>query len=142
MVLCLLAVGKPSVAGTITFTESSFLTPPADTVVLGTESSTATTVSGERRISLQVDPFESVNHYELVDGFSFDPSAQGAVTSASFSIDFRRAFTSEPTATQVTVWIVAQQDGVTHAQFGAVTGSTTFVKFSNADITLLFPWID
>ncbi len=140
--MCAVVIGPQAIAGTITFTESDFLTPPVDTVVLGTGSSVGSTVSGERRISLQVDPFESVNHYEPVDGFSFDPSAQGAVTSASFSIDFRRTFTSNPLATQVTVWMVAQQGGVTHAEFGAVTASTTLVNFSNADITSLFPSID
>ncbi len=141
-VLCLLAVATPSVAGTITLTESSFLTPPADTIVLGTGSSTATTVSGYRNISLAVDPGEGRNHYELIDGFSYDPSAQGAVTSASFSIDFRRTFSSTPLATQTALWMVVQQGGTTYDEFATVTTSTSFVNFTNTDITALFPLVD
>ena len=78
----------------------------------------------------------------MIDGFSFDPSSQGAVTSASFSIDFRRTFTSNPGATQVVALMVVQQDGVTHNVFGAVTTSTSLVNFFEADITALFPSVD
>ena len=140
--ICAVVSGPLAVAGTITFTENNFLTAPADTVIAGTGSSTATTVSGYRNISLTVGPFQSVSHLELIDGFSFDPSSQGAVTSASFSIDFRRTFTSNPGATQVVALMVVQQDGVTHNVFGAVTTSTSLVNFFEADITALFPSVD
>jgi hypothetical protein len=147
----LLALQGATRAGTIAFFEGDFLTAPAQTFVSGTGESTATTpLSGGnpgsyRDISLALDVDESRLHFELVDGFVFDPSAQGAATSVSVSYDVRRTFTSTPLATQVAQFIAVEQDGVVRNFFGGVTTSTTFVDFSVADIVPLFAdvnWID
>ncbi len=146
-----LPVAGPAAAGSITFFEGDFLAPPALTFVSGTGESTATTpVSGGnpgsyRDISLALDIGEGRLHVEFVDGFVYDPSAQGAATSVSLGYDVRRTFTSTTEATQVAQFIAVEQDGIVRTFLGGTTTSTGFVNFAVADIVPLFGdvnWID
>ncbi|MGB0630647.1 MAG: hypothetical protein ACPGRZ_08130 [Alphaproteobacteria bacterium] len=129
-------------------TESDFLLPPADVQVSGAGSSTATTpLSGGnpgsyRDISLALNVGEGRAHFELVDGISFDPSAQGAISSVAVQYDVRRTFTSTFDALQVARYVVAEQGGVWHTHFGGVTTSASFTTFAVADLVPLLPGVD
>jgi hypothetical protein len=115
----------------------------------GATASASTLTSGGnpgnlREIYLTVGPFDSAISAQIFDVMSITPAIDGAVTSASWSIDARRTANSIPTAPQIAAGIVVQQDGVTRAQALGTNSTTSWQNFSAADIVSLFPdvnWI-
>lgn len=136
----------------ITYSTGDFLSNEWSSVIDAgsTGTSTATTQSSGgnpdafRRVSLTVDPSESVTNSQLWDIAVFTPMTQGSISSVSLGYDISRVFTSNAGATNVRKGISVQQDGIVylHSLGSSTVASPVWEAVSATDILPFFPDID
>lgn len=97
-----------------------------------------------RRLSLTVDPFETILDSQLWSVATFTPATQGAITSASLSYDITRVFTSDPGASQVAKGVSVRQGGTVYTQLlgVSVVSPPVWESVAVTDLVALFPAVD
>lgn len=145
-VICFIA--PPVTAATVTFFDGEFDPTSYSSTITGSGSSFAITEhSGGnpgafRRISLTVEPFQSVKNVQLFLNAVYTPESQGPVQSVQVSYDICRVFTTHPGATQIAKGISVQQDSVIYSYNAGVTTSMAWEPFTVSDITPFFPQVN
>jgi hypothetical protein len=97
-----------------------------------------------RRVSLTVDPFETILDSQLWSVATFAPVTQGAVTSVSLSYDVTRVFSSDAAASQVAKGVSVRQGGTVYTQLlgVSVVSPPVWENVAVADLVTLFPAVD
>lgn len=150
--LCLAFAGTSAHAVTITYQTGDFASSEWSSHISPTSTGTGTATTeasggnpgAYRRVSLMVDPFESVHHVELWSLAAFTPAVQGSVLSASLSYDVARVFTTNPFATQIAKGIAVRQDGIIYTHLLGVSEATpaSWDSVAVADMLPLFPLVN
>ena len=147
-VFLLCVIATPVTAATITFFDGDFNPTDYSSIVTGSGSSTAITEpsggtpGAYRRVSLTVEPFQSVWNVQLFLNAVYTPKDQGPIQSVQVSYDIRRVFTTHPHATQIHKGISVEQDSVIYSYFGGNSTSTTWEPFAVSDIIPFFPQVN
>jgi|GEM_PF-5194995 len=143
---------QPVKAAVITYSTGDFISSEWSSHIwnesTGTSTASTSTVGGNpdayRRVSMTVDPFETVLNNQLWSVAEFTPATQGMITSVALSYDISRVFTSHAAATQVAKGISVQQDGVIHTSLLGVstTSLPIWESVSVENLLPLFPSVD